>query len=119
MGGGEKVPPPITPPPRLPIYNPCGSPPILKLPLFQVIGHDALLHNVAWVTGDPKHLRAQPTGPEVDRWGGESGVGCEIAREDCIRAPPEEEERPKEDGCRKAMVKARDTMRVELLFQSV
>lgn len=113
---GKKAPPPIAPPPGLPVYNPRGSPPIPKLSLFQVIGHDALLHDVAWVTGDPKHLCAQATGPEVDCWGGKSGVGYEIAREDFIRAPPEEEERPKEDGRRKAMVKARNTMRVKLLF---
>lgn len=48
--------PPIASPPGLLIYSPCSSPPILELPfpLFQAVRHDALLHNITWVAGNPK-----------------------------------------------------------------
>ena len=65
----------------------------------QWVGHDALLHHIAWVRCDPEDLRRQSTRPEVDCRRGQICVVLQHSCEDIVRPPPEAEECAEEERC--------------------
>lgn len=100
-------PPPIPPHTLLPVHPPRCLSPSAEPPLGpQRIRHDALLHHVTGVGRDPKDLRGQPAGPEINGWSGERGMCGEGLRENLVRPPPEEEEGAEEEGGGEAVVDA-------------
>lgn len=104
-------PPPVPPPPLLPVHRPRRIPPPREPPFrAQRIGHDALLDDVAGVGCDPKDLRGEAAGPEVDSGGGEGGVGIEEPGEGVVGAPPEAEEGAKEEGSAEAVPDAAEAV---------
>lgn len=103
---------PVSPPSRLAIHRHSRVPPLREpsLPVSQPsakrVRHDALLDKIARVACQPKHLRAQPTSPEVDGRIAQVGVLAQSPRKDVVAAPPEEEEAPEEQRGREAVVDA-------------
>lgn len=111
----RQKPSPIPPPPIFPIHRLRRIPPARILPCrTQLIGHELVLHHVRRVAREPKDLRGESAGPEVDCGRGERGVRCEVACEDFVGAPPECEESAEEEGCGEAMEEAAETVMCEL-----
>lgn len=105
----HKAPPVPSPPTLTPhSYGSVLPAPELSLAVVQRtahrIGHKTLLHNVRRVRSDPEALCRDTASPEINCRGGQRGVLFEVARQDVVRAPPEEEKGTEEDGCPKTTV---------------
>lgn len=112
--------PPVPSPPTLAPYGDRSVLPAAELSLAVIqrtthgIGHDSLLHDIGRVRSEPEALSGDTTGPEIDRRGGQLGVLFEVASQDVIGAPPEEEKRAEEDCRPEAAVEAADAVRANL-----
>lgn len=86
----RQKPAPIPPPPSLLVDGRRGILPVMEPPLTipqrttHRVRHDALLHHIRRVRGDPEHLGGETAGPEVDGRGGHVGVLSHPAGEDVV-----------------------------------
>jgi hypothetical protein len=89
--------PPVPSPPTFTPYSSCGVLPAAELSLTVIqrtahrVGHKTLLDDIGRVGSEPEALGGDSTSPEIDRRGRQCGVLFEVARQDVIGAPPEEE----------------------------
>lgn len=95
--------PPVPSPPTLTPYGNRSVLPAAELSLAVIhrathgVGHKTLLNDVGRVGSEPEALSGDTTGPEIDRRGGQCSVLFEVASQDVIGAPPEEEKGAEED----------------------
>lgn len=102
--------PPVPSPPTLTPYGDRSVLPATELALAVIqrtthgVSHKTLLNDIGRVGSEPEALCGDTTGPEIDRRGGQRSVLFEVASQDVIGAPPDEEKGAEEDRCPEAAV---------------
>jgi hypothetical protein len=112
--------PPVPSPPTLTPYSNRSILPSAELSLAVIqrtahrVGHKTLFDDVGRVRCEPEALSRDTAGPEIDGGRRQRGVVFEVASEDVVGAPPEEEEGAEEDRCPEAAVEAADAVCAKL-----
>ena len=95
--------PPVPSPPTLTPYGNRSVLPTAELSLTVIqcsthgVSHETLLNDVGRIGSEPEALGGDTAGPEIDRRGGQCSVLFEVASQDVVGAPPEEEKGAEED----------------------